>query len=52
MDETEWEFMKSPWFVPEVDNWHLKDGAPADIVKEFEEYKAYEKMLEERGITG
>lgn len=51
MNETEWEFMKSPWFVPEVDNWHLKDDAPAEVVREFEEYKKYEEQLRKRGIN-
>ena len=31
-------FFDSEWFVPEPDNWHLKEGAPEEIVKEFEEY--------------
>ena len=31
-------FWDSPYFVPEPDNWHLKEGAPEDVKKEFEEY--------------
>ena len=31
-------FMDSPYFVMEFGNWHLKDGAPAEIVKEFNDY--------------
>lgn len=31
-------FMDSPYFVMEEDNWHLKEGAPADVVKEFNEF--------------
>ncbi|MBR5172451.1 MAG: hypothetical protein IKW14_03500 [Phascolarctobacterium sp.] len=31
-------FMTSPWFVLEAGNWHLKDGAPADVVQEFNEF--------------
>lgn len=31
-------FIDSEYFVPEVGNWHLKEGAPEDIVKEFEEF--------------
>ena len=31
-------FFTSPYFVPEPDNWHLKDGAPEEVRKEFEEY--------------
>lgn len=31
-------FMDSPYFVMEEDNWHLKEGAPAETVKEFNEF--------------
>lgn len=31
-------FFTSPFFVPEVDNWHLTPDAPDDVKKEFEEY--------------
>ena len=44
------DFVDSPYFVAEEDNWHLKEGAPEDIKKEFEEYMEYKKSLEERGI--
>lgn len=38
-------FIDSEWFVMEVDNWHLKDGAPPEIVEEFNEYmKTQENM--------
>ncbi|MBO7518948.1 MAG: hypothetical protein J6T31_07540 [Methanobrevibacter sp.] len=33
-------FMDSPYFVDELFNWHLKKGAPDDVVKEFNEYMA------------
>lgn len=33
-------FTKSPYFVDEPGNWHLKPGAPDDIVQEFEEFMA------------
>ena len=36
------DFFTSEWFVPEVDNWHLKEGA--EVVEEFE---AYMKRLKE-----
>ncbi len=29
------EFMSSPYFVPEFNNWHLKPGAPKEIRDEF-----------------
>ena len=38
-------FITSPWFVLEAGNWHLKDGAPADVVQEFNEFKqAYDEQ--------
>ena len=43
-------FADSPYFVPEENNWHLKEGAPEEVVREFEEYIEYEKRLEQRGI--
>lgn len=32
------EFIDSPYFVMEFDNWHLKPGAPESVVKEFTEW--------------
>ena len=43
-------FAESPFFVAKDGNWHLKEGAPEEVIKEFNEYLEYEKMLEERGI--
>lgn len=31
-------FMDSEWFVMETDNWHLKEGAPQEIVDEFNDF--------------
>ena len=31
-------FYDSPYFVDEPGNWHLKPGAPEDVVKEFNNY--------------
>lgn len=31
-------FINSPYFVMEAGNWHLKPGAPKEVVEEFEEY--------------
>ena len=31
-------FMDSPYFVMEPNNWHLKDGAPESLRKEFDEF--------------
>jgi len=39
-------FIDSPYFVMEQNNWHLKDGAPEDVVKEFNEYNnEYNKVM-------
>lgn len=32
------DFMDSPYFVMEIGNWHLKPGAPEEVVKEFEQF--------------
>lgn len=32
------EFLNSPFFVMEPNNWHLLPGAPEEVVKEFEEF--------------
>lgn len=47
-------FMSSPYFVGESDNWHLLPGAPANVVKEFNEFmeaKKAEYNLENRPAT-
>lgn len=42
------DFMDSPYFVMEIGNWHLKPGAPEEVVKEFEEFmKALNRTREE-----
>jgi len=43
-------FMQSEWFVKEPDNWYLKDDAPEEIRKEYEEWKAEEDQAAEEGI--
>lgn len=43
-------FIDSPYFVDEPDNWHLKEGAPPEVVAEFEEFMRQEKEAEERGL--
>jgi len=42
-------FFQSEWFVPETDNWHLKPGAPKEIVDEFNEWMK-EHNSEDSGI--
>ena len=39
-------FYDSPFFVDEPGNWHLKPGAPADVVKEFNDYMKALKELD------
>lgn len=31
-------FLDSPYFVDDPGNWHLKPGAPPEIVEEFNKY--------------
>ena len=50
MSTAKLKFVDSPYFVPEEDNWHLKEGAPEEIVKEFEEYMRYSKEQEDKGV--
>lgn len=33
-------FLDSPYFVMEPGNWHLKEGAPEELIREFNEYMA------------
>lgn len=43
-------FMDSSYFVMEEDNWHLKQGAPEEVVKEFNQFmkelKGEESIIE------
>lgn len=32
------DFIDSEYFYVDDDGWHLKDGAPEDVKKEFKEY--------------
>ena len=43
-------FVDSPYFYTDEDGWHLKDDAPEDVRKEFDEYMKYEEELKEKGI--
>lgn len=38
------DFVTSEYFVPEVDNWHLKEGAPEEVKKEFDEWMAVHRQ--------
>ena len=45
------DFVDSPYFVAEEDNWHLKEGAPKEVVEEFEKFMKYYKEAMERGVA-
>lgn len=45
------DFFTSEFFVPETDNWHLKPGAPPEVVKEFEVYMKRQKENKENNIV-
>ena len=44
-------FVDSPYFVAEDGNWHLLDGAPEEVRKEFEEFMEYYDKMEKEGIS-
>lgn len=48
MDTGQTKFLNSPYFVPEPGNWHLKPGAPDDVVDEFTEYMAAQQVTPPR----
>lgn len=50
MSTAKMDFVDSEYFVSEDDNWHLKEGAPEEVKKEFEEYMEYSKECEEKGV--
>ncbi|MFK9092887.1 hypothetical protein [Bacillus salipaludis] len=43
------EFTKSPYFVDEPGNWHLKSGAPKELQNELDNYLASLETLDEPG---
>lgn len=43
-------FMDSEYLVKELFNLHLKEGAPEDVVKEFEEWKKRQEENKKKGI--
>jgi hypothetical protein len=43
-------FMDSPFFVMEEDNWHLKEGAPEDVVKEFNDYMNGDGLMNRKPV--
>ncbi|PMC39177.1 hypothetical protein CJ195_04365 [Bacillus sp. UMB0899] len=45
------DFMNSIYFVDEPGNWHLKEGAPAEIRKEFEDYMTSNNNIQDEPGT-
>ena len=43
-------FVKSPFFVGETNNWHLLQGAPIEVKKEFDEWVEEQEKANEKGI--
>ncbi|WP_042355440.1 hypothetical protein [Bacillus rubiinfantis] len=43
------EFTKSPFFVAEPGNWHLKPGAPEKLKNELENYLKNLEIIDEAG---
>lgn len=43
------EFTKSPYFVDEPGNWHLKPDAPKDLQEEFNNYMNSLEAIDEPG---
>ena len=43
-------FVDSPYFVMEDENWHLKEGAPEDVQKEFDEFMQEQEKRNAEGI--
>lgn len=41
-------FYDSPFFVDEPGNWHLKPGAPEEVVKEFENFMKAMEFQDEK----
>ena len=41
-------FIDSPYFIPDDENWHLKENAPPEVVEEFEQFmEEYDRQKQE-----
>lgn len=45
------DFINSPYFVPEQDNWHLLPDAPCEVKKEFDKFMKDQEEAEEKGVA-
>ena len=43
-------FMDSPYFVMEEDNWHLKPNAPKEVVDEFNKFMKDDSLLDNKAL--
>ena len=44
-------FIDSPYFVDEPGNWHLKPGAPPEVVEEFNKFMVNTEQKETKPKT-
>lgn len=44
-------FINSPFFVNEPGNWHLKPGAPKEVVQEFNDFMQALQLEEAPDVT-
>ncbi|APH04770.1 hypothetical protein [Bacillus weihaiensis] len=51
MPEKNPEFFMSEYFVDEPGNWHLKEGAPKEIQKEFRTYMQSLRVIQDEPGT-
>ena len=47
--EDDMKFIESPYFVPEMNNWHLKEGAPQEVIDDFNKFMEWRRELKEKG---
>jgi len=52
MTGTRPKFLDSPFFVGDPGNWHLKEGAPPDVVAEFTEFMAEQQDAPQTATVG
>jgi len=51
MNGTAPSFINSPFFVGKPGNWHLKPGAPKEVVQEFNDFMQRMEQLEAPYVT-
>lgn len=43
------DFLDSTYFVMELNNWHLKPGAPEETIQEFEQFMRLLQLMDTGG---